>query len=321
MLSPSSFITVNPLEDFSIRYGNSLDKFVAQKIFPVHPVPKKTGSFYSYGKDNLRVQTLDAPSGVEASKGQYTVSSKTFTCKEKAFKQLVLGKDARDFDRPVADLDTEAAMLNMEALMLEMEVAAHTKATTSTNYPAALVTTLTDSVDRWSDAGGDPLENVRASRQAVFEACGKRPQKMAISQKTLDILKLNPVIIDRVKYTSAAAVTAQVIAALLELDELFISDVIKNTAMDGATDSLTSVWGDSAVLLFQDPGARLKSMTYGKCFMVNRLYSLSMDKPELGRSEGAHEIESGWEYTLESCATVSSSDDDFVAGALIANVF
>lgn len=318
-LNPSSFITRNPLEDFSIRHTNEMSDFAAMKLFVPHVVKNKTGSFYTYSRDHLRIKTLDAPSGAEAKQHSYSATTNTFTCKEKAVKGLVLGKDARDFDRPVADLDTEQAAQNMEALMLELEAAAYTKATTSTNYPSALYTNISAG-STWADSGGDPLSQIRASRQAVFEACGKYPNKMVMNKQALDYLKLNPSIVDRIKYTGRD-VSAQILCTLFELDEIILSNAVKNTANEGAADTLATVWDDEAVLFYSDPSARLKSMTYGKMFLANNLYVKTLDAPELGRDLGAHFIETGWEYALEACATVSSSDGDFIAGALLNNVY
>ncbi len=166
MLSPSSFITTNPLEDFSIRFANDQPKYIAQQIFPPHVVSKKTGKFYQYSKDNLRSgQNTDAPSGTEANRGDYMVATKTYTCKEKAWKGLVLEKDARDFDRPVADLDQEQTMQNMDVLLEGLEVEMYTKISTTSNYPSDL-TAAAGGV--WSGSSGDPLEDIRAAREAVF---------------------------------------------------------------------------------------------------------------------------------------------------------
>lgn len=319
-LNPASFKTTDARDDLSIRYANAQDKYAALSIFPVHAVLKNVGKFYSYSKDNLRVRSLEAPHGSEAQSSGYSVSSRNFSCIPHAHKSLVLNADARDFDRPIADLDNEAVMQNMDALLLELEADMYTKVSTTANYPAALVSTLVDSSTRWSDANGDPLEDVRAIREAVFVACGKRPNKMALSGKGLETLKLNAAVVERVKHTGLA-VTPQILATLLELESIVVSDVIKNSAIEGAADSLAAVWGDEALVFYQDPGARLKSMTFGKCFMVSQLGNVVIDAPELGRKEGAHFLESSWEYDLEFCATVSSSDGDAVAGGLIDNIF
>lgn len=317
MLTPSSFITVNPLEDFSIRYANDQSKYVAQEIFPPHVVSKKTSSFYTYSKENLKVVDTTAPSGTEAPRGDYAVSTKTYTCKEEAFKGLVLEKDARDFDRPVADLDTEQVMQNMDKLLLGLETKAYTKISTTTNYPSALTAAATAA---WGGASATPIEDFRAAREAVFTACGKRPNIAVFSQRALDYLKNTPEILDRTKYTGPE-VTNAILARLFELEAIYISDAVKNTANEGAADSLSTVWGNVALCFYRDPGARLKALTFGKMFVANQIYTKTLDKPELARGLGAHEIETGMEYTLESCATVSSSDDDFSAGFLMTSVY
>lgn len=317
-LPASSFITTNPLEDYSVRYGNDLMGYAALKIFVPHFVRNRTGKYYTYSKDNLKAAKLEAPSGTEAPMFGYTATTRTFNLLEYAAKALVLERDARDFDTPVADLDVEAAAQNMDKLMIALEIAAHTLATTSGNYPAALVKTLVDSTDRWTDAGGDPVENMRTQKAAVFEASGVIPNTLAMSWAAYEALKQNGVVIDRVKYTGLD-VSDGILRGLLGLEDIVVSQCIKNTAADGAADVLASIWDDDAVLFYKGP-TRLKGVTYGKAFIANQLYVKTLDKPELGRGLGAHEIETGWEYALAAGSTVSSSDADFNAGSLIINV-
>lgn len=320
LLNPASFITATPLDDFSLRYANAQENYMALKIFAPHVVARKTGQYYSYSKSNLKQKTVDAPSGTEAATHGYSVSKRTYTTAEKAIKSLVLGKDARDFDRPVADLDQEAAMQNMDALLLELEITAATLVELTTNYPASLVTTLVDGSNRWSDAGGDPMQQIRDLSDAIFLTSLKRPNALAMDMASFHALELNAQVVDRVKYTSRE-VSQAIIASLLGLQELIIADVGKNTARDGAADSVSRVWSDKALLFVKDPAARLKGMVYGKAFVANNMYTKTIDKPELGRDAGAHELETGWEYVLAPGGTVSSSDDDFVAGGLIVNTY
>jgi hypothetical protein len=320
MLPRSAFLTVDPLADFSLRYANDLSGYAALRVFEPHVVSKNTGKFYSYSKDNLKIANLAAPSGSEAPQFGYTVTSRTYTTLEKAAKQLVLERDARDFDAPIADLDQEAAMQNMDRLMLELEAAAVTLATTSTNYPAALVSTLVDGTNDWGDAGGNPIQGIVDMKAAVFALSGKIPRSLALSWQGLETLRNGPAIVDRVKYVGGIAASDQMLNAVLDVDEIIVSKCIKNTANDGAADSLSDVWGDDAVLFYKGPRG-LKSMTYGKCFIANNFYTRTIDRPELGRGLGAHEVESGWEYALKSAASVSDSDNDFVAGGLFLNIF
>jgi len=325
MLNPSNFLTRTPLEDFSIRVTNDyVTKMATPVLFPVKYVPKKTGEIYQASRDHLRIRTADAPSGSEANSDDHDYFKKSFTLKEKAWKKLVLDKDARDFDRAVSDLDQEAAMFNMDVLMLEYEDAGHTKATTSTNYPSANVKTLVDNTDRWSDTGGDPLSNIYEMAEAVFVSCGKRPNTLVMAQKGLYTLRQNAAIRDQYKYTTPESITTVMLANLFEVERIVISDLVKNTANKGASDSLASVWGDDVVLAYVDPAAsaKLRTMTYGVTLMGQNFYAKTHEKPELGRGNlGAHYLENGWEWAIESAAIVANGNDDFIAGALIENIF
>lgn len=320
-LNPASFQTATPLENFSVKVVNDIEKdYVALKLFPELMVGKSTGIFFQYNGAHLRLEKTDAPSGTEAPSGSYGVFTNTYTTKEKAFKGLVLERDAANFDRPVADLDLDTAAMNMSILMGQLEDAVHTKSTTSSNYPSALVTTLSTG-DTWLDAASDPLEDIRALSEAVKIRSGVRPNTLTLAKKGLLILALHPAIRELTKYTMAGPVPTQLIAALMGLDNIFTSDAVKNTAIEGAADSLSGIWDDDAVLAYVAPNPGLRTMTYGRTIMRNKLYSKTIDAPELGRGMGAHWIENGWEFTPEFMAQASDSDGDAIAGGLIINIF
>lgn len=320
-LNISSFITSTPLENFSVQHLNDLQNdFAALKLAPELMVKKSVGKWYQYARDAIRAEILDAPSGTEAPSSNLSVFTNTYTAKEKAHKMLVLGKDARDADIAVADLDRDAAATNVQKLWIDLESAVATKATTAANYPSANVLTLSGG-DTWADSAGSPLEDVQAIREAVFVTSGKYPNVMAISQKGLSYLKLHPDIVDRLKYTNGGPVSLQQIAALFELEQIIVSKAAKNTGVSGGTDSVSTIWGDSAVVAYVDPNPGLRSMTFMRTLMVNRLYTKPIDAPELGRELGAHWIESGLEYAVEFAAQVSDTDGDAIAGGLIANIY
>jgi hypothetical protein len=320
-LNPSSFITALPIDDFSVKVVNDIEKdYAALKLFPPLMVGKKTGLWYQYDNSHLIMDSVDAPAGTEAPSGSYGAFTSTYTCKDKAFKGLVLEKNARDFDRPVADLDRDMAAMNMTKLMNALEDAVHTKATTTSNYTSTQVLSLSAG-DTWADASSDPIDDVRNMCQAVADACGKYPNTMTLSKKGLNYLRIHPAIRELTKYTMAGSVPVELIANLLDLDFIWASKAVKNTAPEGATEVLSSIWEDDAVLAYVDPNPGLTSMCYGRTVMVNQLYTKTLDAPERGRGLGAHWIESGWELTPEFMAQVSTSNADALAGAVIANIF
>ena len=67
---------------------------------------------------------------------------------------------------------------------------------------------------------------------------GFRPNRMVIGRPVFDVLLDHPEFVDRVKYGQTAPKPAQVIldtfAAIFEMDRVFVSDAIYNTASEGA---------------------------------------------------------------------------------------
>lgn len=317
---PANFRTTTALDGVSVRYVNDQTKYAALRIFPAFPVPRNVGKFYCYDKQNLRSESLDAPSGTESKRFDYQVTTKSFTCKEKAAKHLVLGKDARDFDKPVADLRQDAALSNMDKLLVEMEVLAVAKCAAG-NFAAANKTTLSNP---WSGNVGDPIEEVRTARQAVFASSGIRPDCMCINQQSLDYLKNHAGIVDRLKYVGLGALNTkeavvQAIGNLFELD-LIVSDVLKLTSAEGATDATSQIWGSVALVCKKADKVALRSQGFGRTFIVNQLSTKTLNKPELARGDlGAEEIETSMEYTQEFLMQDGSSQPD--AGYLISGLY
>lgn len=321
LLNPSSFRTQSALANYSIQIANAMDDFAALKIFTPFYVPTNTFKWYQYGLERLHLKALHAPSGTEAPLHNYSVFTNTSTTVEHAVKQVVLQKDVRDFDRAVADLNKDAADHNMQALLIELEDAMHTKVTTAGNYPASLTSTL-GAAATWAVAGGDPLEDVRNAKQSVYALCGKVPNAMALSFQGMEYLRNNAQIRDAVKYTQAGPPSDQQIAAFLGLKEIIVSKAVYNSATEGAADSLGAIWLDDALIFVKEDTQALRSLTYGRCFMnASGMYTKILDKPELGRGEGAHELETGWEYALEFVTQNSDTDGDTICGYFLQNIF
>jgi hypothetical protein len=321
MLLPASFRTTTALDSLSVKFINDQTKFAALRVLPPKLVPKNAFKWYIYGKEMLKSNNLASPSGTEAPRFDFSATTASGLAKEYASKELVLEKDARDFDIAVADLRVDAAQNNASRLLIAMEDAMVTKVCTSGNYASG----LTAASGGLTSNSTDPIEEVRTARQAVFEACGMRPNAIAMNQKSVDLLKNQAAIVDRLKYVGigvdgmGASGVVKALQSLFELDELIISDVVKNTANDGATDALSSIWGSTAAIFVKNMNPGLRQMAFGSTFMVNNFYSKSIARPELGRDLGAEDLESGWEWAQEFIAQDGSAKA--VAGYLLTGLY
>lgn len=107
---------------------------------------------------------------------------------------------------------------------------------------------------QWNDASSDPISDMQAWKLAVFYATGFMPNKLQLPIEAINALKLHPDIIDRIKYTgsdsSPARVNMTTLAALFEVDEILVPMSVTNSANEGATAVIASMWGKDAHLYY-----------------------------------------------------------------------
>lgn len=323
MLNPADFITRMPLESFSIRYGNEQTDYIADALFP--PVPtanKDLTKVWQYDTAQYRVPVVKRDSKASASKidfsGFYT--SKTMELHKLAAE--VDPSDERNADAVVSDLQEESAMHIMDGLLIAKEVEAATLATTSSNYISSLTSSLAANLT-WASDAGDPVANAKTARLAVKGQCGKMPNALAISYQALEVLKVSPALIDRIKYTTHESVPVEIIKNLLGVQYLFVGAAQKNTNLEGnATQSLSDIWDDSAVFFVYDPTPKRKKLCYGAQPIHNQLYSYNYLDEHRGSEDGRIKVlEMGWRYVLTAGAVESSSSTKFAAGYLLQNCY
>jgi len=321
-INPSSFVTSTALEDFSVRYANEQADFIASEVFPPIMVSKSDFKIYQYNTSNFKEVDTQKGSKSEADLVDYGV----FTTSVTAALHKLAGEsdpaDEKDFDRPVANVKQDISATIMDKLLIRYERLAASLATTSSNYPAALTSTLGGGAT-WDSTGGNPEADANTARLAVKGVCGKMPNAVAMSYQGWSKLLASPAIIDRIKYVNGTKPTEEVIKNLLGVDFLHVGKAQYISAVEGnATQTLNDVWDDSAIFYVKDPSPRLKSVRYGATYMRNKLYTFEYDVNERGSGDGRiHRIEMGWWYKVAPGAVVSSADSDFTAGYLLKNIF
>ena len=323
-LDPALFQTTTALESFSIRASNDAAGYIADEIFSPCIVSKSAIKVYQYDVSQFRSRDSVKASGAEANLIDYGVFTRDRTPLLNKFATEFDPADAHNFDAPVAQLQQDAAVIIMDALMLSKEVQMATKALTTTNYPSALTATL-GATATWLVAGGDPEGDCATARAAVANACMTAPNAAAMSWTTFEKLRAAPYFIDRMKFTSASVSSdgfATMLKQWLGVEHLHICKAKKTVTLEGSTAAVISdVWGDEILFYVKSPGQSLRSMSYGRNYIRNQLYTFQYQVNERGSGDGRiQRLEMGWWYSLEAGAVVSSSDSDFSAGYLLTNV-
>jgi hypothetical protein len=326
-INPNEFITRGPLESLTLKIINERTDFIADEVFtPVYTGEKDRFKVYQYDGRELRDIDTASDSKSAANKADYGVFARDRNTTLHKISVDIDPRDEKNFDSAVANVSADAAETIASHLLVRRERAFVTLATTAANYPAALTKSLVDSSTRLTDAGGDIEAEAEIAITAVRTACGRAPNAACISWTGLQKLKRAPSVVARVKFggaiSSGARASEDAIRDLLGVDELIVSKAVYNAGAEGGTRTMTDVWGDDLLFFVKDPSPRPRSMRYGAFYVRNDMYSYRAPDPKRGSGDGRiDELEMGWEWLLAPGAVVSSSDDDFIAGYLLKNIY
>lgn len=324
-INPSEFKTRTALEQLTLKIMNERKDFVADEVFtPVYTPEKDIFKVYQYDGRELRDIDTASDSKSGAAKVDYGVFSRDRSTTQHKLSVDIDPRDEKVFDGAVADVSSDAAETIASHLLIRRERAFVTLATTAANYPAALTKTLVDASTRLTDAGGDIEAEAEIAATAVRTACGKAPNAACISWTGLQKLRRSPSVVARVKYAGEGnrRASEEVIRELLGVDELIVSKAVYNTAAEGAARSISDIWADDLLFFVKDPSPRKKTMRYGAFYVRNEMYTYRAPDQKRGSADGRiEELEMGWEWTLAPGAVVGASDDDFIAGYLLKNIY
>lgn len=249
------------LSGVSIRYTN--DELIADQVLPVVPVKKESDKYYRYTR-NWRLPQSKRAAGAEANEVEWNVDTDTYSCEEYALKDFIPDRVRDNADNPLdMDVDTTEGLTELIQLGREKRVADIAFAAgTFGSQTSALSGT-----NQWSDyAGSDPLGDVENAKATVHAASGKSPNVMIMGYQVFLKLKHHPDILERIKYTQRGQVTADLLAALFEVDKLLVGKALYDSSQEGDSESLGYVWGKKVALLYAQPSPGLKKVSFGYQF-------------------------------------------------------
>ncbi len=290
------------LTNISVAYMQEENSFVADKVFPMVPVPKQSDRYFVYDKgDFFRAEAqLRAPGTASAGSGFSIDNTPSYFADVYA-----IHKDIDDQIRANSDAainpDRDATLYVTQQLMMRREIVWATNFfadniwTGSTNGGDIQVGDLLNGL--WSAAGSTPIEDVDRQADAMQRLTGYRPNKMVVGTEVHRVLKNHPDVLDRIRYTQEGIVTEQLLASLLGVDEYLVARATNNTANAGATDSMAYISGSNDALLVYSapsPGLMVPSAGYmfswngllGSGAMGNRIKNFRMEHLASDRIEG-----------------------------------
>jgi hypothetical protein len=234
----------------SVAYRQAAENFAVAKSTPRILTDNETDKYFVYSKaDWHRSQVELRAAGTPAKAGGFNITASSFTALKYSIAKLITDEELQDFDAP-QDPEGEAVEYVTDQMLLHEEKKFSSDLLTTGVWNTDL--TGTTNFVKWDAAGSTPVEDIEGQKTAIQKATGKEPNKLYLGKEVWDVLKHHAELVDRLLPSNASdrRITRQMLAALLELDEVVVSAAIENTAAEGATATNSYVVGKVALLAY-----------------------------------------------------------------------
>jgi hypothetical protein len=289
------------LTNVSIAYVLDAGRsYIADQVFPVVPVQKQSDAYFLFSQEDfLRIEAKERAPAVESAGGGYALTTATYSAKVYA-----LHKDVDDQLRsnadPAVDPDDAAAEYITQQLLLKREKlwasAYFTTGVWTGDQTGVAAGPIANQFLQWNDAASTPIEDIRTQARVIQKRTGFYPNRLVLGPEVYDKLADHPDIIDRIKYTQQAVVTADLLAGIFGIERVLQPEALENTAAEGLAGTYSYVYNKAAQLLYAAPRPSLMVPSAGYIFAWTgflgasaygaRMKSFRMEQNEADRIEG-----------------------------------
>lgn len=278
MALPSQLQVAVPvaIQNISIQYKPKF--MIGEQVFPIVPVPTLQTKILKYAKANLfRLSDgeLYRAEGALTKRFNYNIDTQFVNPRQISAEVPVTDE--------LLDIASQPGQMPLQPIVDAVQLATtkidlyKEKQISDVIYGNKWVDGTTGGTAPSGGAGSWGLDttantlvtDIYNAKKSVLSSTGVEPNVLIIDYATFVKLQSNPVISDKIKYTEKAVFTADLLASLLQLDEVLIGRGIytsqkENKNATNATFSGTSIWNPSgkgnAFLYYREaPGLRALS--------------------------------------------------------------
>ena len=260
----SSDVHVNrPLTTISVAYLQDQDEFIADKVFPNVPVTKKSDSYFIYPKGQwFRTDAKKRAPATESAGSGYPIETGTYAADVQALHKDVDDQIRSNADQPI-NLDADASEFVTRGLLLRKEkdfAAKYFKTSLWTGHADYTPSPL------WDGTNPTPIKNIRDIILAIKKVTGIRPNKFVLSEDVWNVIQDSADFIDRIAYTERKIVSVELLAAVLDIEKVLVAGAVENSANEGATPTMASLFTKDCLLVYAAPRPSLMLPSGGYTF-------------------------------------------------------
>jgi len=287
---------------------------IADQLLPGLKFSQYTGKLGGYGKSHLRIEST-----VIGGKGKYRQvesiarTTTSFEIEGHGLSGLVTKQDYKNVIDPF-DAEKDETMGISTILLLEKE-----KALADALGSTAILTqnTTLSGTSQFNDyTNSDPISKFIAAKKAVRDGCGAVANAVIMDYAVAEYLRAHPQLLDVMgfKFAKPGGLTDQELAKALGVQKVFIPNAMYNSAKEGQTDVLASVWGKNLVFAVIPDSAQKYQISLGYNIRLDDGQPRKVYKQSLFNPPGATEILVEDEYDmLISDATAAYLIKDAIA--------
>lgn len=235
--SLGTYKPIQYLSNLCLAYYES-PEYAHRRIFPVVPVDLPSGHFYTFTKEDLaKDQVYQKPPHGKVQPAVFGVSEQSYSCK---VYQTLIGLDqimTLPYQRTSAPGSADPVRARVK--VINEQIATHQEedfakkffnanAWDNTWTGAATGNDANKQFKKFDNSDVDPVEFFDARMIDIRRNGRRKPNKLALGIETFKVLKNNPFILERIKYSGTtqnpAIVNENVLAQVFGVDQVVVLD-------------------------------------------------------------------------------------------------
>ncbi len=260
-----------PLTNLSVAYMQKQENFIADKVFPIVPVDKKSNKFFVYRKNDwFRDEAQRRADGTESAGSGYNLDTDSYSADVWAFHKDVGDQVLNNADAPLTPL-REASEFVTHRLLLRRELQFvsdyFTTGVWGTDETGVASSPSSGEFLQWNSSSATPIDDIESAKSSILGTTGFEANTLVLGYDVFKALKNHSTIVDRYKYTQAGAyVTEDLLAKVFGVQRVLVAKSVKATNNEGAAGAYAFAFGKAALLCHVAPNPGLLTPSAGYTF-------------------------------------------------------